>query len=170
MLKRLHYKMNSCANGANWNSKREVWNTYYSNWVERKVWNAYYLNWEEFHLHVCSEVSGEMAHGSLWSNEEVKALIAIRGEEGVQNQLDGTTRNIKVYGKISHCLCELAFKRTAVQCREKLKKLKSDYRCAKDRNSTSGRGRTICAYFTQLDVTMWCRPASPPNGVVGSMS
>ena len=121
-------------------------------------------------MHVYSEVSRKMAQGSLWSDEEVKALIAIWGEEGIQDQLDGTTRNIKVYGKISDRLCELGFKRTAVQCREKLKKLKSEYRRAKDQNNRSGRGRTICAYFNQLDAILGCRPASAPNGVVGSMS
>ena len=70
---------------------------------------------------MCSEVCGKMARGSLWSDEEVKELIAIWGEEGIQSQLDGTTR-------------------TAVQCREKLKKLKSEYRRAKDHNNRSGRG------------------------------
>ena len=35
---------------------------------------------------------------------------------------------------------------TAVQCREKIKKLKSDYRKTKDSNNRSGRGRTICAF------------------------
>ena len=117
----------------------------------------------------CSEVGSEMARGSLWSDEEVKALIAIWGEEGIQSQLDGTTRNIKVYGKISDRLCELGFKRTAVQCREKLKKLKSEYRRAKDHNNRSGRGRTICTYFNQLDAILGCRPASAPNSVVDSM-
>ena len=121
-------------------------------------------------MHVlCSVVSSEMARGSLWGDEEVKALIAIWGKEGIQSQLDGTTRNIKVYGKISDCLCELSFKRTAVQCREKLKKLKSEYRRAKDHNNRSGRGRTICTYFNQLDAILGCRPASAPNSVVGSM-
>ena len=39
---------------------------------------------------------------------------------------------------------------TAVQCREKIKKLKSDYRKTKDSNNRSGRGRTICAFLNHL--------------------
>ena len=69
--------------------------------------------------------SSDMARGtcSLWSGEEVKTLIAVWGKEEIQSQLDGTTRNIKVYGRISDRLCEKGFERTAVQCREKMKKL-----------------------------------------------
>ena len=36
-------------------------------------------------MHVYSEVSRKMARGSLWSDKEVKALIAIWGEEGIQD-------------------------------------------------------------------------------------
>ena len=40
-----------------------------------------------------SFVCSEMARCSLWSDEEVKKLIAVWGEEEIQSQLDGTTRN-----------------------------------------------------------------------------
>ena len=63
---------------------------------------------------LCSVVSSEMVRGSLWSDKEVKAFMAIWDEEGKQSQLDGATRNIKVYGKISDRLCELGFKRTVI--------------------------------------------------------
>ena len=78
-------------------------------------------------------MSDRNARGNLWSDAEVAALIAIWGEEEIQCQLDGTTRNIKVYRKIAEKLQENdGFERTAVQCREKIKKLKSDYRRARD--------------------------------------
>ena len=110
-----------------------------------------------------------MARGNLWSDSEVAALIAIWGEEEIQCQLDGTTRNKKVYRKIAAKLQDNdGFERTAVQCREKIKKLKSEYRRARDRNNKSGRGRTICTFFTQLDAILGCRPASAPSNVVAS--
>ena len=64
--------------------------------------------------------------------------------------------------------------RTAVQCREKVKKLKCEYRKAKNNNRlgrgrTMGRGRTICAFFKQLDTILACTPASAPDTVVGSI-
>ena len=110
-------------------------------------------------------------HGSLWSEEEVTVLIAIWGEEEIQRELDGSTRNIKVYEKIASrlSLLEDCSERTAVQCREKIKKLKGEYRKAKDNNTKSGRGRTICAFFNQLDAILGCRPASAPSSVIGSM-
>ena len=68
-----------------------------------------------------------MARDNLWSDAEVAALIAIRGEEEIQCQLDGTTRNINVYRKIAEKLAESdGIKRTAVERREKIKKLKSE--------------------------------------------
>ena len=86
------------------------------------------------------------------------ALISIWGEEEIQAQLDGATRNIKVYEKIA-----------AVQCREKIKKLKSDYKRAKDSNNRSGMGRTISHFYSQLDAILGCRPSSAPSGVLESM-
>ena len=124
---------------------------------------------------VCSEsVSLAMAskeRGCLWSEEEVTALISIWGEEEIQAQLDGATRNIKVYEKIAAKLSSLenCRERTAVQCREKIKKLKSDYRRAKDSNNRSGMGRTICHFYSQLDAILGCRPSSAPSGVLESM-
>ena len=36
-----------------------------------------------------------------WKDEEVKALLAIWSAEEIQSQLDGTTRNSKVFSKIA---------------------------------------------------------------------
>ena len=56
-------------------------------------------------------------------------LIKIWGEEEIQRQQDGATRNIQVYEKIASRLSSLenCRERTAIQCREKIKKLKGDY-------------------------------------------
>ena len=62
-----------------------------------------------------------MVRGSLWTNDEVSALIAVWGEEEIQHQLDGAKRNIKVYEKITDRLKEnYRFEQTGVQCREKI--------------------------------------------------
>ena len=109
--------------------------------------------------------------GCVWGDAEVTALISIWGEEKIPRQLDGATRNIKVYEKIAARLSSLedCSDRPAVQCKEKIKKLKSDYRKAKDSNNRSGRGRTNCTFFKQLNAILGCRPASAPDTVVGSM-
>ena len=109
--------------------------------------------------------------GCLWTDAEVTALIAIWGEEEIHRKLDGATRNIKVYEKIAARLSSLedCSDRTAVQCREKIKKLKGEYRKAKENNNRSGRGRLFVLFFNQLDAIRGCRPASAPDTVVGSM-
>ena len=72
--------------------------------------------------------------GAIWQDEEVDALIALWGEEDIQAKLEGTTRNIKVFETISNKLKDLGFEgRTAVQCREKVKKTQG--RLQKDEGS-----------------------------------
>ncbi len=39
--------------------------------------------------------------GAVWSEKEVKALIAVWGESTVQNELDGAVRNKVVFQHIS---------------------------------------------------------------------
>ena len=112
--------------------------------------------------------SGSMAscskgfqRGAIWQDEEVVALIALWGEEDIQAKLEGTTRNIKVFETISNKLKDLGFEsRTAVQCREKVKKLKADYRKMKAHNNRSGRNRKTSRYMDQLDLILGHRPAS----------
>ena len=77
--------------------------------------------------------------GTIWEDDEVDALIAVWGEEDIHAKLDGTKCNIKVFEAIAQKLSDLGFKgRTAVQCREKIKKLKGDYRKIKAHNHKSG--------------------------------
>ena len=87
---------------------------------------------------VCSEsISLAMAskeRGCLWSEEEVTALISIWGEEEIQAQLDGATRNIKVYENIAAKLSSLeAEKELQFSAAKKLKSSRV----------TTGRQRTV---------------------------
>ena len=64
------------------------------------------------------------SRGSLWSDEEVRALIAIWGEANVQEELDGAVRNKVVYQDISRKLQEQGYNREWEQCKTKIKKFK----------------------------------------------
>ena len=68
------------------------------------------------------------SHGFSWSNEEVKALIAIWGEDKVQDELDGAVRNKVVFATISRKMKYLGYDRDWQQCRVKIKNLKKNYR------------------------------------------
>ena len=54
--------------------------------------------------------------GTVRSDNEVKALIAIRAEDKVQQELDGAVRNKVVFDKISKQMKDLGYKRDGQQC------------------------------------------------------
>ena len=67
--------------------------------------------------------------GVSWSDDdEVKALLAIWGEDKVQEELDGAVRNKVVYVGIAKKMQELGYERDWQQCKVKIKNLKSTYR------------------------------------------
>ena len=66
-----------------------------------------------------------MSCGSTWTDAEVTALISIWGDEGIQEQLDGATRNRSIYVNISKKLLERGFER---DWKAKIKNLKGDYK------------------------------------------
>ena len=103
-----------------------------------------------------------MNRGTVWTDKEVRALIAIWGESTTQEELDGTVRIKAVYQRIAMQLQEQGHERDWVQCRAKIKNLKTKYRESKDHNGKTGRGRKTCKFYEQLDRILGHRPASVP--------
>ena len=71
-----------------------------------------------------AEASANSAPGSTWMDVEVRAFLAVWGEENIQQQLDGAVRNKTVYQTIARKLRDLGYNRDWVQCRNKIKNLK----------------------------------------------
>ncbi|KFM72893.1 hypothetical protein X975_06424, partial [Stegodyphus mimosarum] len=69
--------------------------------------------------------------GFTWMDDETVALIDIFSKEDVQQELNGSKRNIGVYERIARELSDVGFRRTAYQCREKIKRLRKEYQLAK---------------------------------------
>ena len=63
-----------------------------------------------------------------WSQEETFSLIAIWGSDSVQEQLKGSKRNKSIFIRVAQELSAMGYSRTAEQCREKIKKMKAEYR------------------------------------------
>lgn len=61
-----------------------------------------------------------------WTDEEAIKLISLWGEDEIQVQLDVCKRNKSVFEKIAREMAAAGFNRTAVQCREKVKKLREN--------------------------------------------
>lgn len=88
-----------------------------------------------------------------WADVEVQALLNIYSAEDIQGNpdFDGTKRNMKIFSCISAQLAELGITHTAKQCREKIKKLKQDYKRIRDHNNQSGSDRKKSKWYDLLD-------------------
>ena len=68
----------------------------------------------------------------MWSDEEIKALLGIWGEESIQQQLLGAVCNVVPFRLIASKLESKGYTRTYQQRREKIKALKKKYKEAVD--------------------------------------
>ena len=83
-----------------------------------------------------------------WNNSATRALIAVWGEQNIQEQLDGVARNRVVYEKVSASLLEMGFTFTWKQCRTKVKNLTQSYRKVSCALSDAHRTRSVFFFFT----------------------
>lgn len=70
--------------------------------------------------------------GSNWTDPEIVELLQLWSDESVQIELESSLRNQRVFDRIAHILRERGIYRTGDQCREKIKKMKLEYRRIKD--------------------------------------
>lgn len=87
-------------------------------------------------------------------------FLSLVRDQRIHRELDGATCNEKIYQEVSKRMAAHRYSRTIKQCREKLKKLKSDYRSIKDHNGRSGSNRRCWKWFSQMDAIYRHRPAS----------
>ncbi|XP_034718799.1 uncharacterized protein LOC117938369 isoform X3 [Etheostoma cragini] len=98
-----------------------------------------------------------------WTDAEVQALLALYATEELQRDLEGSTRNIKIFGKISSDLAQMGVHHTVKQCREKVKKLKQDYKKIKDHNNQIGANLKTSKWYATLDGILGHRPTYSGN-------
>ena len=85
-----------------------------------------------------SETSPKPDRGRNWSDSEVRALISVWSDDVIQAELAGAHRNQHVY-KMSAELEKLGCRITWDKCRDKVKKLKQEYKKVVDNNNETGR-------------------------------
>ena len=105
---------------------------------------------------------------AVWGDEETLKLIQLWGEDSIQAQLEGCKWNAQVFAKIASELREAGYERTVLQCREKIKKLRADYRKIRDSHNKKGTGRKKWKFFDAIDVVIGHKPATCPPLVVDS--
>ncbi|XP_036407553.1 uncharacterized protein LOC118793466 [Megalops cyprinoides] len=72
-----------------------------------------------------------------WSAYEVQVLLTLWADSSIQQELESTVRNERVYSRITTELAAVGIHRSIKQCREKIKKLKQQYKKLKDHNKKS---------------------------------
>ncbi|XP_046902803.1 uncharacterized protein LOC124485312 isoform X2 [Hypomesus transpacificus] len=106
-----------------------------------------------------------------WSIGEVRTFLCLIADERIQRELEGATRNQKVYQEVSELLIVHGYQRTFQQCRVKLKKLKSDYRSIRYHNvRRSSSRRKSWKWFEKMDAIYGHRPASKGKGDLESLN
>uniref|UniRef100_A0A8D0FSR2 Myb/SANT-like DNA-binding domain-containing protein n=1 Tax=Strix occidentalis caurina TaxID=311401 RepID=A0A8D0FSR2_STROC len=83
-------------------------------------------------------------------------------------ELESCLRNQHVFNRIAEVLREKGIHRTGDQCREKIKKMKLEYRRIKD-NSKAPRGGRTWKFYEVMDRVLTSRPALAYGSLGGSM-
>ncbi|XP_071082259.1 uncharacterized protein [Haliotis cracherodii] len=72
--------------------------------------------------------SVDLSETANWQNHEIESLLNIWSKKDIQNELGNMHQNLPVYEKISSQLSSMGINRSAISCRDKIKKLKFKYR------------------------------------------
>ncbi|KAK6296006.1 hypothetical protein J4Q44_G00337190 [Coregonus suidteri] len=91
---------------------------------------------------------------AIWSPEEVHALLTLWADGSVQEQLLSAVRNKRVFTKLSSELAALGSTKTSKQCREKIKKLKQEYKKIKNHTSKNSSNISGRRWFSIMDAVL----------------
>ncbi|XP_046322511.1 bifunctional phosphoribosylaminoimidazole carboxylase/phosphoribosylaminoimidazole succinocarboxamide synthetase isoform X1 [Marmota monax] len=90
--------------------------------------------------------------GKHWTMPEVRALIGIWSDKSIQQQLEGTVRNKRIFELIAAKLQKSGIERDWKQCRTKYKNLKHEYKIVRTAQDL-GMTRNM-KFFTELDAIL----------------
>uniref|UniRef100_A0A1A8MNH1 C2H2-type domain-containing protein n=2 Tax=Nothobranchius pienaari TaxID=704102 RepID=A0A1A8MNH1_9TELE len=102
------------------------------------------VNWSREDAQALCAAWSQIKHTSVftWSKKEVHALLVYWANPSVQQDLLLKVRSNAVYDSLSAKLASLGFNKSAQECKEKIKKLKQNYRKIKKRQNM-GWSRTM---------------------------
>lgn len=90
-------------------------------------------------------------------------------EREIQQELQRSHRNIETFQVVASKMARRGHKRSALECRSKIKTLKRDYRIAKANNSP-GKGHLAWLFYDQLDHLLANDTDIPPPDTLPSFS
>lgn len=85
-----------------------------------------------------------------WSHKEVQALLTLWANPAIQQELLLKVRNNKVYNCLSAQMESLGFNKTPKKCREKIKKLKQEYKRIKNGHHMGGSSSVWFAIMDEV--------------------
>ncbi|XP_019408466.1 PREDICTED: uncharacterized protein LOC109322078 isoform X2 [Crocodylus porosus] len=91
--------------------------------------------------------------GKHWTVNEVRALICIWSDKNIQQQLEGTVRNKRIFEQVAARLQKFGIDRDWKQCRTKYKNLKHEYKSVKNAQD-SGNVNKSMIFFNELDAIL----------------
>lgn len=92
--------------------------------------------------------------GSNWTDPEIEELLQLWSDDSVQLELESSLRNQRVFDRIARVLHERGIYRTGDQCREKIKKMRLEYRRIKENHK-----HRSWKFFDVMDQVLSSRPA-----------
>ncbi|XP_062825619.1 uncharacterized protein LOC103278030 isoform X2 [Anolis carolinensis] len=105
--------------------------------------------------------------GTTWTYPEVIDLLVIWREREIQQELLRSHRNLETFQAVATKMAKKGHKRSALECRSKIKTLRRDYRIAKANNSP-GKGHLAWLFYDRLDHLLENdTDISPPEKLAG---
>ncbi|KAM3609498.1 uncharacterized protein V6R79_015855 [Siganus canaliculatus] len=102
--------------------------------------------------------------GSNWTDPEIVELLQLWSDESVQIELESSLRNQRVFDRIAQILRQRGIYRTGDQCREKIKKMKLEYRRIKDNHKMRS-----WKFYDVMDRVLANRPAITYSSLGGAV-
>ena len=101
---------------------------------------------------------------ATWSDAEVLCLIDIWADEEVQSLLESSRRNASsIFERISREMNEAGYNKSATQCKEKLKKLRTKYKKLKYGHDISSTNRDNWPFYEKMDEVLGSRHSVQPQ-------
>ncbi|XP_005045369.1 PREDICTED: trihelix transcription factor GT-2 [Ficedula albicollis] len=91
--------------------------------------------------------------GKHWTVNEVRALIRIWSDKNIQQQLEGTVRNKRIFEQVAARLQKFGIDRDWKQCRTKYKNLKHEYKSVKSAQDSGSMSKSM-KFFNELDAIL----------------
>uniref|UniRef100_A0A663EGT3 PurE domain-containing protein n=1 Tax=Aquila chrysaetos chrysaetos TaxID=223781 RepID=A0A663EGT3_AQUCH len=91
--------------------------------------------------------------GKHWTVNEVRALIRIWSDKNIQQQLEGTVRNKRIFEQVAARLQKFGIDRDWKQCRTKYKNLKHEYKSVKGAQDSGSTSKSM-KFFNELDAIL----------------